>query len=654
MQRALERHNAGEAYVVPVILRPVDWQGAPFASLQALPPEGQPIVLWENRDEAFAYVAEGVRKIVGEIHRASPGKRPDPLPLSLPRRPIPQVPLQPSGTLKDKDRQEALKRVQWVVNQFLKQLLADTVFIHLGLSERPDALENPWRLVYREMNRLAQSLPPETAILQVYDQANGELLILGEPGSGKTTLLWKLADDLLTRAFADSIHPIPVVVQLSTWADKRLPLAQWLVEELSLLYKIPRKLSQTWIEQNRLLLLLDGLDEMGLKHRAACIRVLNDYRKEHGLAPLVVCSRSAEYFAQTERIQLSSAVVIQPLTQRQIDSYVARVGERGSAMSRALRSDSVLRELATTPLMLNLLLFTYQDSSAWEGAADVSPQERRNQIFTRYIELVLVQRRAAQTAYSPQQTKKWLVWLARQLASHSQTAFYLERMQPDWLDGSRLRVLFRPLVWVGIALASSAFSTVLYGLSGGAIALLSDGLTSFVGAWEFALIVGGLLGGVTGVLVSQVRREIRPAESVSWSWHDFWQHFAHTGLGAGSLAGLLATIFIGLLRGLIAALLVSLPLAVIFGLLYQTVQDLPQTSSSRGSGARRLSWPVQGLLDSLCVGLITLGLLAWPRVTLFTSFFTITFSVLSLIVTVDPCAGYVRRVTHDEIADAIG
>src|SRR5260370_14011943 len=219
MQRALERHNAGEAYVVPVILRPVDWQGAPFATFQALPRDGQPIVLWENEDEAFANVAEGVRKIVGEIYTASPVNRPDTLPLSLPWRTTPRVPLQPSHVLKDRNRQEVLKRIQRVVNQFLKQSLADTAFIQLGFSERPDAVENPWRLVYREMNRPAQSLPPETEILQVYDQANGELLILGEPGSGKTTLLWKLAGDLLKRAFADKIHPIPLLVQLSPWVD---------------------------------------------------------------------------------------------------------------------------------------------------------------------------------------------------------------------------------------------------------------------------------------------------------------------------------------------------------------------------------------------------------------------------------------------------
>src|SRR5689334_1262297 len=31
MQRALERHQRGEAHVVPIIVRPCDWQYSPFA-----------------------------------------------------------------------------------------------------------------------------------------------------------------------------------------------------------------------------------------------------------------------------------------------------------------------------------------------------------------------------------------------------------------------------------------------------------------------------------------------------------------------------------------------------------------------------------------------------------------------------------------------
>jgi len=33
MQRAIERHRAKQACVIPILLRPVDWEGAPFAHL---------------------------------------------------------------------------------------------------------------------------------------------------------------------------------------------------------------------------------------------------------------------------------------------------------------------------------------------------------------------------------------------------------------------------------------------------------------------------------------------------------------------------------------------------------------------------------------------------------------------------------------------
>src|SRR5215831_17692787 len=91
-------------------------------------------------------------------------------------------------------------------------------------------------------------LPAGTRISQVYDAAEGELLILGAPGSGKTTLLLELARDLLSRAEQDEHHPLPVVFNLSSWATKHLPLTEWLVEELNRIYQVPRKLGQAWMD----------------------------------------------------------------------------------------------------------------------------------------------------------------------------------------------------------------------------------------------------------------------------------------------------------------------------------------------------------------------------------------------------------------------
>ena len=69
MMQALARHDAGVARVIPVILRPVYWQGAPFSKLEALPTDARPITgrSWHNLDEAFANVAQGIHKIVEEL-----------------------------------------------------------------------------------------------------------------------------------------------------------------------------------------------------------------------------------------------------------------------------------------------------------------------------------------------------------------------------------------------------------------------------------------------------------------------------------------------------------------------------------------------------------------------------------------------------------
>lgn len=69
MTKALKRHDRGDACVIPVILRPVYWQKAPFGKLQALPTDGKPIIGpgWHSLDYAFFDVADGIRKVIEEL-----------------------------------------------------------------------------------------------------------------------------------------------------------------------------------------------------------------------------------------------------------------------------------------------------------------------------------------------------------------------------------------------------------------------------------------------------------------------------------------------------------------------------------------------------------------------------------------------------------
>ncbi len=68
MKRALERHKAGTARVIPIILRRTFWEDAPFSSLQVLPTDAKPVTQWQDRDEAFWDITVGIHKAVKELH----------------------------------------------------------------------------------------------------------------------------------------------------------------------------------------------------------------------------------------------------------------------------------------------------------------------------------------------------------------------------------------------------------------------------------------------------------------------------------------------------------------------------------------------------------------------------------------------------------
>jgi hypothetical protein len=71
MQRAIERHNAKEACVLPIILRPVDWEYAPFAKLQVLPTAGKPVSDWPTHDHAFRDIVKGIRQAIEDLNKGA-------------------------------------------------------------------------------------------------------------------------------------------------------------------------------------------------------------------------------------------------------------------------------------------------------------------------------------------------------------------------------------------------------------------------------------------------------------------------------------------------------------------------------------------------------------------------------------------------------
>src|SRR5260221_1053026 len=71
MKRALERHELGEARVIPIILKVVDWKDTPFSKLQALPKNAKAITSWKDRNAAFFEIAKGIREALKELRPTS-------------------------------------------------------------------------------------------------------------------------------------------------------------------------------------------------------------------------------------------------------------------------------------------------------------------------------------------------------------------------------------------------------------------------------------------------------------------------------------------------------------------------------------------------------------------------------------------------------
>ena len=70
LTRALERHRHGEAIVIPVILKPADWQSTDLSDLEALPKDGQAVSTWPDQDAAYVDIARGLRRRI-DAWRAS-------------------------------------------------------------------------------------------------------------------------------------------------------------------------------------------------------------------------------------------------------------------------------------------------------------------------------------------------------------------------------------------------------------------------------------------------------------------------------------------------------------------------------------------------------------------------------------------------------
>lgn len=369
------------------------------------------------------------------------------------------------------------------VKGILEKSLHGAALLDLGIKEDPDALNYPWA-IKREANK--ETLPAGTSMLEIFQEIGmgRSLLILGAPGSGKTTMLLELTRQLIERAREDVTEPIPVVFNLSSWTEK-LTLADWLARELNVIYTIPKKTAPTWVKENKMLLLLDGLDEVRLESRNKCVDAINQFRKENGLTSMGVCSRIQDYAELKTRLSFDGAIEIQQLTSKQVDEYFKRFGEGLEGIRQLLERNAVLHEMAETPLFLSIMTLAYRDTETKDILVSKNLEVQRKHLFNTYIEHMFERpERSKNKRFKKQDILHWLSWLAHKMIDNNQVPYLLENMQPKWLRETKQ-------VW-------------WYKLMNGLLFMLILGL---IGELSGELIGVLLLGLVFGLFFSMARRQ---------------------------------------------------------------------------------------------------------------------------------------------------
>lgn len=474
----------------------------------------------------------------------------------------------------------------WIDGLLAKSLKLHRV-INLELLEDPSAIYSPWSSVLRRTERPSAQRSHSADIARVYQEAERSLLILGAPGAGKTTLLLQLASAMLERARHDRSQPVPVVFHLVTWVEAEGNIAEWIVDELNKRYGVPPILGRQ-VFDTEIVPLFDGLDELPAEKQHACIEAINAFIARKIDTELVVCSRATDYGLVGTKLKLNSAVSLQPISAEQQEALGNSQELLG--LDDLLQQDESLRELLSTPLMVDLV----GEVLPHIGAEDrQSPERFRARMFSTYVDKMLGDE--AQDLQSPDETrrpysvavsKRYLSWLANRMLRKSQGVFYLEWMQPDWVDDRFAR-------W-----CVSAGSIMLLGIMFGVIL----GVYSAVAYDQLINLPIAILGSIVasfGAATMDTGESIRPGSRVRFSMNLSRQVLPRT-----ILLSLLTASVVFLTFGYLTTWAIGLVAAVPLGFTFLFVSILESHFTT--SGPVRSQKPNAGMRRSL-FNFLTMG-----------------------------------------------
>lgn len=202
--------------------------------------------------------------------------------------------------------------------------------------------------------------------------ANNEqyLMVLGGPGVGKSTFLRKLGLEALENRLAHNL--MPVFIELKSFKSEEMSLQHAIAKELEVSgFPYAENLVQSMLSDSKMLILLDGLDEVPSKQVDGVIKQIKDCCDLHQHNRFVTSCRVAAYQGGFNRF---TDVTMAEFDDEQIEQFVQRWfssdldqdSETAKQFWELLKQteNASAKELAQTPLLLTFLCLVYDRSQS--------------------------------------------------------------------------------------------------------------------------------------------------------------------------------------------------------------------------------------------------------------------------------------------------